>query len=339
MAKRAGLPWDCILSAELFQPLQARPGGLPRRGRAARPRAGRADARRRPSERPARGARLPACAPPTSPRPLEHRPGPAAGARRRAATSTSSPATSSTWPPGSAPERRGQPRLRSDRRPRHAARPPPAHADRRPAARLRRAGERRRRQPARRGGGSDRRRGQRRRPAGPAAVRRVERPGGAAADAARRQPAQPCRPVGAAGRPHRRRRDRRAGGAARTARGSAPAARCRPRARPARRFRRPARATPSPRWWCGPARRATLHPNPGEVAQHPPHPGRRVHARRRADARTRREQRRIRCCACRSATHWIAAPTAAVLYQFREVCIAGRATRVAHFEQPAFAWK
>jgi hypothetical protein len=39
------------------------------------------------------------------------------------------------------------------------------------------------------------------------------------------------------------------------------------------------------------------------------------------------------------ADSWIAAPTAAVLYQFREVCIAGRATRVAHFEQPAFAWK
>ena len=36
---------------------------------------------------------------------------------------------------------------------------------------------------------------------------------------------------------------------------------------------------------------------------------------------------------------WIAAPTAAILYQFREVCIAGRQTRVAHFEQPAFAWK
>ncbi|HSV44581.1 MAG TPA: CoA pyrophosphatase, partial [Ramlibacter sp.] len=31
------------------------------------------------------------------------------------------------------------------------------------------------------------------------------------------------------------------------------------------------------------------------------------------------------------------APTAAVLYQFREVCIAGRTTRVAHFEQPLFA--
>lgn len=36
---------------------------------------------------------------------------------------------------------------------------------------------------------------------------------------------------------------------------------------------------------------------------------------------------------------WIAAPTAAILYQFREVCMAGRPTRVAHFEQPAFAWK
>jgi 8-oxo-dGTP pyrophosphatase MutT (NUDIX family) len=36
---------------------------------------------------------------------------------------------------------------------------------------------------------------------------------------------------------------------------------------------------------------------------------------------------------------WIAAPTAAVLYQFREVCLLGRTTRVAHFEQPLFARK
>ena len=36
---------------------------------------------------------------------------------------------------------------------------------------------------------------------------------------------------------------------------------------------------------------------------------------------------------------WIAAPTAAILYQFREVCLLGRPTRVAHFEQPGFAWK
>ncbi|NUZ07680.1 NUDIX hydrolase [Piscinibacter koreensis] len=34
---------------------------------------------------------------------------------------------------------------------------------------------------------------------------------------------------------------------------------------------------------------------------------------------------------------WIAAPTAALLYQFREVCIAERSTRVAHYEQPLFA--
>ena len=35
----------------------------------------------------------------------------------------------------------------------------------------------------------------------------------------------------------------------------------------------------------------------------------------------------------------IAAPTAAILYQFREVCVCGRATRVAHFDQPRFAWR
>ena len=33
------------------------------------------------------------------------------------------------------------------------------------------------------------------------------------------------------------------------------------------------------------------------------------------------------------------APTAAILFQFREVALYGRATRVAHFEQPRFAWK
>ena len=38
-------------------------------------------------------------------------------------------------------------------------------------------------------------------------------------------------------------------------------------------------------------------------------------------------------------SNWIAAPTAAILYQFREVCISGLKTRVAHFEQPNFAWR
>ena len=36
---------------------------------------------------------------------------------------------------------------------------------------------------------------------------------------------------------------------------------------------------------------------------------------------------------------WIAAPTAAFLYQFREVCLLGRQTRVAHYDQPRFAWR
>ncbi|GAB2476684.1 CoA pyrophosphatase [Comamonas humi] len=88
--------------------------------------------------------------------------------------------------------------------------------------------------------------------------------------------------------------------------------------------------------WAGAARE--LVPNPGEVAsihriplteflrgdapildrtEHSPHPVLRMPV----------------------GTRWIAAPTAAFLYQFREVCLRGRATRVAHFDQPQFAWK
>ena len=33
------------------------------------------------------------------------------------------------------------------------------------------------------------------------------------------------------------------------------------------------------------------------------------------------------------------APTAAILYQLREVVLRGGETRVAHFEQPVFAWR
>ena len=32
-------------------------------------------------------------------------------------------------------------------------------------------------------------------------------------------------------------------------------------------------------------------------------------------------------------------PTASLLYQFREVCLRGQPTRVAHYDQPAFAWR
>ncbi len=37
--------------------------------------------------------------------------------------------------------------------------------------------------------------------------------------------------------------------------------------------------------------------------------------------------------------HHLYAPTAAMLYQFREVALRGESTRVAHYEQPRFAWK
>lgn len=36
---------------------------------------------------------------------------------------------------------------------------------------------------------------------------------------------------------------------------------------------------------------------------------------------------------------WFAAPSAAIAYQFREVALYGRSTRVSHYEQPYFAWK
>lgn len=86
--------------------------------------------------------------------------------------------------------------------------------------------------------------------------------------------------------------------------------------------------------WAGAA--ATLTPNPGEVAS--------VHRIRiaefmRTDAPLLEPsdapgREILRMPVGRA---WIAAPTAAVLYQFRELCIAGRPTRVGHFDQPVFA--
>ncbi len=86
--------------------------------------------------------------------------------------------------------------------------------------------------------------------------------------------------------------------------------------------------------WAGAVR--TLVPNPGEVDGIHRIP---VEEFMRADApllEPSEEPGRqiLRMPVGRS---WIAAPTAAVLYQFREVCIAGRDTRVAHFDQPVFA--
>ncbi len=37
--------------------------------------------------------------------------------------------------------------------------------------------------------------------------------------------------------------------------------------------------------------------------------------------------------------NWVAAPTAAILYQFAQQCLLDRPMPVAHFDQPRFTWK
>jgi 8-oxo-dGTP pyrophosphatase MutT (NUDIX family) len=86
--------------------------------------------------------------------------------------------------------------------------------------------------------------------------------------------------------------------------------------------------------WAGAARR--LVANPAEVASIHRIP---VREFMRADAPwlSREDESEELVLRMPVGNTWIAAPTAAVLYQFRELCIAGRPTRVAHFEQPMFA--
>ncbi len=47
----------------------------------------------------------------------------------------------------------------------------------------------------------------------------------------------------------------------------------------------------------------------------------------------------VLCAHIETLGHTVYAPTAAIFYQFREVALRGASTRVAHFDQPAFAWK
>ena len=87
--------------------------------------------------------------------------------------------------------------------------------------------------------------------------------------------------------------------------------------------------------WAG--SRTALSPNPDEVAS--------VHRIALADIEaadafdfTAIPESRRRVIRFRHAGHFIHAPTAALIYQFREV-LAGRDTRVRELEQPVFAWK
>jgi 8-oxo-dGTP pyrophosphatase MutT (NUDIX family) len=88
--------------------------------------------------------------------------------------------------------------------------------------------------------------------------------------------------------------------------------------------------------WGGVA--APLAPNPDEVASVHRLPTREL---LRADAPLLDHVRDTDTTVLRMpmGQSWIAAPTAAFLYQFREWLLCGRPTRVAHFDQPYFAWR
>lgn len=88
--------------------------------------------------------------------------------------------------------------------------------------------------------------------------------------------------------------------------------------------------------WGGPA--AELYPNPAEVAQIHRIPLREL---LRVDAPMLEaiDESRHPVLKMPLGDDWFAAPSAAIAYQFREVALCGRPTRVAHFEQPRFAWQ
>jgi 8-oxo-dGTP pyrophosphatase MutT (NUDIX family) len=88
--------------------------------------------------------------------------------------------------------------------------------------------------------------------------------------------------------------------------------------------------------WAGAARE--LRPDPGEVASVHRIP---LQEFLRADAPILNQVQGAEHPVLRMPVgeRWIAAPTAAFLYQFRELCLRDRPTRVAHFDQPYFAWR
>ena len=90
--------------------------------------------------------------------------------------------------------------------------------------------------------------------------------------------------------------------------------------------------------WAG--ERKVLHPDPNEVAS--------VFRVPLADLKSPKipvleelaeSGTRVLSAPLNSIGHRVFAPTAAFLFQFREVALFGRHTRVAHFDQPKFAWK
>jgi 8-oxo-dGTP pyrophosphatase MutT (NUDIX family) len=86
--------------------------------------------------------------------------------------------------------------------------------------------------------------------------------------------------------------------------------------------------------WGGPA--AAMHPNPAEVASVHLATGAELDVEPRFVTIPESDRPVVQLPLFGTLVH---APTAAVLHQFREVAIHGRSTRVAHFEQPVFAWR
>jgi mutator protein MutT len=91
-------------------------------------------------------------------------------------------------------------------------------------------------------------------------------------------------------------------------------------------------------YWGGPAR--ALHPNPHEVESVHVVPVDELDAPEIPQLRAIPESDRpVLSLPMPRLNVAIHAPTAAVLFQLREVALHGRATRVAHYEQPLFAWR
>ncbi len=88
--------------------------------------------------------------------------------------------------------------------------------------------------------------------------------------------------------------------------------------------------------WGGPANR--LEPDPSEVASIHRVPLHELERPGLPHLRRIPESERPVISIPLVGTH-IHAPTAALIYQLREVALHGRETRVAHFEQPVFAWR
>ncbi len=88
--------------------------------------------------------------------------------------------------------------------------------------------------------------------------------------------------------------------------------------------------------WCG--EHAELKPDPREVAEIHRIPLSELDAPGVPHLRRIPESERPVISIPLAGTH-IHAPTAAILFQLREVAMWGRATRVAHYEQPVFAWR